>query len=224
MNQREFASVAIAITGFAGIAYSFKLLQGITSGVLWMDTGERLINLFVIAAILVPYFLLLGFGFVLVARRNRIAELWFPEATPVQDSVSAVQLRAVGYSLTGVLLIGLAIPEITQIVGSILLIVFPSQEERTLFESQKVEFIRYVRSSWSFALGTLVQAGVGIYLMHLGKRTDAAPRTEEAKTDAPVSIYTCPHCDHPYRPADYNWSVETTFCSKCKGVLPRPEA
>ena len=149
MKPRQVASLAIGITGLAGIAYSFKLLQGITSGVIWMESDGRVINLFVVAAVLVPYFLLVGFSVVLVARREHVAEQWFPEEPTTSSSITANQLRAVGYSVAGVLLIGLAVPDITQVLGSLLFILFPSQEARSLFESQSLEFVRYARSSWT---------------------------------------------------------------------------
>ena len=224
MNPRQVASLAIAITGLVGIVYSFKLLQGITSSVIWMESGDPVISLFVMAAVLVPYFLLVGFSVVLVARRDRVAQLWFPKAPTTPSPITANQLRAVGYSVAGVLLIGLAVPDVTQVLGSLFFIVFPSQAARSLFESQSLEFVRYARSSWSFALGTVVQAGIGVYLVRLGRRTDPLPdATEEAYADNAPSR-TCPHCDHPYRLSEYDSSLEIILCSKCKGAIPRTNA
>jgi hypothetical protein len=119
----------------------------------------------VLAGRLVPILACLVFGYLLIVKSRSFAAATIKEDTRYENSVRAVDIHAVLFSVVGVLLIGLACTSLPQLTATS---VFTLSEYRdpTAYE-RRVELIR---DNWIWACGVLLQSAFGIFLIAKARR------------------------------------------------------
>jgi hypothetical protein len=214
MKIRDVASLAFTVIGVLAFLASFELVQAVATIPLYKDDikGSPLEIAF---ALVVPTLILAAAGFLLIRKRNRLAEALFPRAETQDHAISLADLQDLAYSVLGLYLAITTLPDLGSLAGSLI----------GLRATESVgQFAGAVRLSVPQYVGTLLRLVAGGYLFLYGNRVgELLRRLHRAAKATPLptrSLPECPNCGRAYDPAQYRSDAAERLCSGCRQPLP----
>jgi hypothetical protein len=197
--MRRLGVVLISCVGFEIFASGIQCLAYPTQMSIGLPQRLELVQRLLL---ILPAILLLIFGVVLILGRRAISHALFPSGAE-NLTISAPSLLTAGIAVTGVQLLGRAIPTLVSDLARPYLM---------------PEF--YASSRRWLAL-PVTQLVLGLVLCFnarsITERLLREPESKEASAEASL----CPHCGAPYDPRDYD-SHYAALCNKCGQPLDLP--
>jgi hypothetical protein len=223
VRLRKLGVVAIVAAGLFAIVQAFALTQLPLSAVYGVgEFSSGTVAIFIYS--ILPVFATVGFGWWLIARRQRLAERWFEEGS-AEVAVDAVSLLRIGIVLSGIGILVTSIPQLLLAAASPLLI---SLQQRADFgDSGLVSYSFWFNGAPRIAV-LLLEIGAGVVLVAASRsiaawlwrgKGDSSDTGIVGAAVASESPAACPSCGAPFDPADYEGGLGTPRCVECKQPL-----
>lgn len=167
---------------------------------------------------LLPVVLLVGGGWFLIARRDRLAEAWFADAE-ADAALDPVSLLRVALIVTGLVMV------VQTLAGAASTLALTIAQANTGLFAERLGFAQIVVSYLPFLAFALVTAILWLFIA-----VRAAPvaawlmRPQKPRIAAPATPMVCPACGEPYDPADYEGGSGSPRCVRCHEPLPSGRA
>jgi len=207
---RRLGAGLVALIGLWIILSSLAVVPALL-GLSALD--EIRVSYFFVVGVL-PCVVAVAIGAWLIAKRQRLAEDWFPDE-PLTGAIDALTLLRIGLILIGV---WIATWGIVEIVRHLALVLVPESRDLA-FEPRDV-----FRAELPGLIARFVQVMIGlallVYSTQFGERllAEQAPDAPEAKPDD-SALPRCPECGTAYDPADYRGGLYPAECDGCGAAL-----